>query len=104
LGFFDRADLYKLETSSYPDQDFSLSEPAIAQLSEKLFLAAVNESADTFSFHLKMEISEQVGGDSEIVWGSKELSAEELMEVYLAIASNETDMFRIHNFYSPFPG
>lgn len=48
----------------------------------------MNDSSDKFAFRLKMEISERVGGDSEIVWGSKELSADELMEVYLAINSN----------------
>jgi hypothetical protein len=36
LGLFDRADLYKLETSSYPDSDFPLSEPALLQLARYL--------------------------------------------------------------------
>jgi hypothetical protein len=42
MGFFERADLYMVQTSSYPDQDFSLSEPALLQLSEKLYLSGVN--------------------------------------------------------------
>lgn len=76
LGFFERADLYQLYTSSYPDTDFSLSEPALNKLSNKLYRAGMNESRDYFEIHLLMNVSEKIGGESQILWGSKLLSSQ----------------------------
>jgi len=36
LGLFDRASLYKIKASNFPDKDFMLSEPAVNQLLSKL--------------------------------------------------------------------
>ena len=44
LGIFDNADIYRLDTSSYPDKDFSLSEPALYKLASDLKNTYTNKS------------------------------------------------------------
>lgn len=91
-----------MKMSSYPDENFKISEPAVEKLSARIERAITGRKFRFFDVVLRVKVIEKEGGESEVEWARRRLTDEQMKEFKLFIqpvvaASSLSDSTTINN-------